>query len=57
MKKLIFLFLLLLLPVGVSAENITNPQVVSSMRVSIVEEGSIELTGAVYNLELPHGAL
>jgi len=52
MKKLLFLIIFLLLPVVVSAQNITNPQVVNEMRVNIVEKGFIDLNGTVYNLEL-----
>lgn len=52
MKKLFFIIIFLLLQASVSAKNITNPQVVSEMRVNIVENGSVELTGTIYNLEL-----
>ena len=52
MKKLLILIIFLLLPVQASAANITNPQVVSEMRVNIIENGSVELNGTVYNLEL-----
>ncbi len=52
MKKLLILAIFLLLPIQVSATNITNPQVVSEMRVNITENGSIELNGTVFNLEL-----
>jgi hypothetical protein len=51
MKKLIFLIIFLLFPVLALAE-IKNPQVVSEMRVNIIENGSVELNGTVYNLEL-----
>jgi transglutaminase-like putative cysteine protease len=52
MKRLLFLLILLLLPIRVSAQNITNPQIVNEMRVNIVEKGFIDLNGTVYNLEL-----
>jgi hypothetical protein len=52
MKRLLFLLILLLLPIRVSAANITNPQIVNEMRVNILERGFIDTNGTVYNLEL-----
>ena len=52
MKKLLILAIFLLLSIRVSAKDITNPQIVSEMRVNIIENGSIELNGTIYNLEL-----
>ena len=52
MKKLLLLLIFLLLPIQVSAAEIKNPQIVSEMRVNIIENGSIELNGTIYNLEL-----
>ncbi|NIM46983.1 MAG: hypothetical protein GTN40_02380 [Candidatus Aenigmarchaeota archaeon] len=52
MKKLLILTIFLLLPIQVSATEITNPQIVSEMKVNIVESGFIELNGTIYNLEL-----
>jgi len=52
MKKLLILIFFLLLPSVVSAKNITNPQIVSEMNVSIIEKGFVEFNGTVYNLEL-----
>ncbi len=40
------------MPIGVLAEEIKNPQVVSEMRVNIIENSSIELNGTIYSLEL-----
>jgi transglutaminase-like putative cysteine protease len=52
MKKLVFLMVLLILPSLATAKGITNPQVVSKMSVGITENGSVDVSGAVYNLEL-----
>jgi transglutaminase-like putative cysteine protease len=52
MKKLLILIIFLILPIQVSAKNITSPQMVSEMKVNITEKGSIESTGNVYSLEL-----
>ena len=45
MRMLVLLLSFLFLPVLASAEGITNPQVVDMMRVSIVENGTIDVTG------------
>jgi transglutaminase-like putative cysteine protease len=52
MKKFIFLLAMLLLPICAHAAAIDNPQVVDMMKVSIVENGSIETSGAVSSLQL-----
>lgn len=52
MKKLLILIIFLTLSIQASAENITNPQIVSEMRINVTEKGFIELIGNVYDLEL-----
>lgn len=52
MRKFIFLLAFLLLPACVSANGITNSQVVDMMRVSIVENGTAQTFGAVSSLSI-----
>jgi hypothetical protein len=44
--------MILLTPIQVSALNIANPQIVSNMKVGILENGTIEINGDIRNLEL-----
>lgn len=51
-KKLFLLILILIiLPLGVSAQTIPNPELVNSMRVEILQRGIIEITGSVNEVE------